>query len=79
MDPKNSLAMLCRPCVPTTIRSVLSSRMISRISATVTLPNDEFVLNASKSSGSKERCLQLRGLAQYGILTGGDRTRTRHG
>src|ERR1700693_4396853 len=44
-----------------------------------TLPNDEFVLNASKSPGSDERCLQLRGVAQHCLLTGRDCTRTCHG
>jgi hypothetical protein len=40
------------------------------------VPNDEFVLNASKDAGSNERVLQLRRLARYCLFTGSNGTRT---
>jgi hypothetical protein len=43
-----------------------------------TLPNDEFVLNASKSPGLNQRVLQIRGLARYCLFTGSNCTRTCH-
>ena len=43
-----------------------------------TLPNDEFVLNASKSPGLNQRVFQIRGLARYCLFTGSNCTRTCH-
>jgi hypothetical protein len=43
-----------------------------------TVPNDEFVLNASEGPGSYQQCLQPRGLARYCLFTGSNCAGTRH-
>ena len=43
-----------------------------------TLPNDEFVLNASKGPALSQRVLQIRGFARYCLFTGSNCTRTCH-
>jgi hypothetical protein len=57
----------------------LSSNDLSQFRPQFTLPNNEFVLNATKSPGSNERRLQLGGFPQRCLLRGGDCTRTYHG
>jgi len=56
----------------------LLSDDLSQFRPQFTLPNDEFVLNASKSPGSNQRVLQIRGLARYCLFTGSNCTRTCH-
>jgi hypothetical protein len=51
---------------------------LSQFRPQFTLPNSEFVLNASKSAGLNQRVLQIRGLARHCLFTGGDCTRTCH-
>jgi hypothetical protein len=58
---------------------VLLSHDLSQFRPQFTLPNDEFVLNASESAGLNQRVLQIRGLARYCLFTGSNRGRSCHG
>jgi hypothetical protein len=59
------------------IRALLSDDL-SQFRPQLTLPNDEFVLNASKSPGLNQLFLKIRGLARYCLFTGSNCIRTCH-
>src|ERR1700693_2868865 len=56
----------------------LLSDDLSQFRPQFTLPNDEFVLDASKNSGLNQRVLQVRDLARYCLFTGSHCTKTCH-